>query len=111
MAIALGRPTEFAKWPPKNEDIAAGIRIVETTSPWTVEVSLPNVLANWGMVVMGPMVPVSRLLLVSFNFLYQERTGHFYPKRAPPMEIRHAASTYLGMWIRVHGLRNMAMVF
>lgn len=51
----------------------AEIRIVETMSPWTVGERFPNVDLNWGMLVMGPMVPVSR------------------PKRSPPMEIRVAA--------------------
>jgi hypothetical protein len=80
MAIALGLPTEFAKWPPKKDEIAAGIRIVETTRPWTVEESCPNVCANCGIVVIGPIVPVSS------------------PKSAPPSDVKIAACTYFGTW-------------
>jgi hypothetical protein len=36
----------LAKWPPKNNEIAAGIKVVETTSPWTVDESYPKVEAN-----------------------------------------------------------------
>jgi hypothetical protein len=41
------------------------MRIVETTSPCTVEESEPNVVANWGIVVRGPIVPVSSLGRIS----------------------------------------------
>jgi hypothetical protein len=59
--MPLNLPTLFARCPPKKEDKAAGMRIVETTSPCTVEESEPNVVANWGIVVRGPIVPVSSL--------------------------------------------------
>jgi hypothetical protein len=51
----------LARCPPKKDDIAAGMRIVETTRPCTVEERWPNVVANWGIVVRGPIVPVSSL--------------------------------------------------
>lgn len=79
-AIPLNLPTLFARCPPKKEDRAAGMRIVETTSPCTVEESEPNVVANWGIVVRGPIVPVSS------------------PNKAPPKEISVACWTYFGGW-------------
>jgi hypothetical protein len=60
-AIPLSLPTLFARCPPKKEEMAAGIRIVETTRPCTVEDRVPNVDENCGIVVRGPMVPVSSL--------------------------------------------------
>lgn len=62
IAIDLGLPTEFAKCPPKKEAMAAGIKIVETTSPWIVDERFPKLLANCGIDVIGPMVPVSSLI-------------------------------------------------
>ncbi len=41
-------------------------RIDETTTPWTVADSSPNVSVNDFIVVTGPIVPVSRLLRVRF---------------------------------------------
>lgn len=46
IATPLVLPTELARCPPKKEDIAAGIRIVETTSPWIVDESCPKESAN-----------------------------------------------------------------
>jgi len=60
-AMPLSRPTLFARCPPKRDEIAAGMRIVETTRPCTVEERAPNVVANCGIVVRGPIVPVSSL--------------------------------------------------
>lgn len=44
------------------EENAAGIRIVETTRPWSVDERAPRLVANCGMAVMGPIVPVSSLV-------------------------------------------------
>jgi hypothetical protein len=64
IAIHRNRPTVLATWPPKKDDIAAGIRIIDTTNPWTVDERCPKVSANWGISVSGPMVPISSLLAV-----------------------------------------------
>jgi hypothetical protein len=63
--MPLNLPTLFARWPPKKEEMAAGMRIVETMRPCTVEERVPNVDANCDIVVRGPMVPVSSLGMVS----------------------------------------------
>jgi hypothetical protein len=60
-AIPLSLPTLFARCPPKKDESAAGMSIVETTRPCTVEESEPNVVANCAIVVRGPIVPVSSL--------------------------------------------------
>jgi hypothetical protein len=60
-AIPLNLPNLSARCPPKREERAAGIRIVETTRPCTVEERAPKVARNWGMVVRGPIMPMSRL--------------------------------------------------
>lgn len=62
-ATAFNLPIESAMWPPKSEDMAAGMRMVEMTRPWTVEERGPYVAINWGIVVRGPIVPVSSLSL------------------------------------------------
>jgi len=56
--------------PAKKEVKDAGIRIDETRIPWIVEESGPNESRKVGIVVMGPIQPVSR------------------PKRRPPIEMR-----------------------
>jgi hypothetical protein len=78
IAIPLILPTELARCPPKKDDLAAGMRIVETTSPWIVDESCPKDEANWGIVVRGPMVPVSR------------------PNKRPPIAMRRAEDIYFG---------------
>jgi hypothetical protein len=99
--IALGLPIEFARWPPKNEDVAAGIKIMDTIKPCTVDERKPKVVLNCGMVVMEPIVPVSRLpgKLVQQSGIIIRGKG-FYPNRAPLTDITIDASTYLGMWRR-----------
>ena len=56
------RPKELERCPQKREDNAAGIKIVLTIRPCTVEERGPKVERKAGIVVMGPMVPVSSLL-------------------------------------------------
>jgi hypothetical protein len=72
--------------PAKKEVNEAGIKIDDTRIPWMVEESGPKESRKVGIVVMGPMQPVSR------------------PKRSPPIEMR--------MQQRIYGAgRRMVMVF
>ena len=60
-AMPFSLPTELARCPPKKELIAAGMRIIETVRPWTVDERWPKDFSNCAIVVSGPIVPVSRL--------------------------------------------------
>ena len=75
MIIAYTRPSLSAREPARKEAIAAGIKIVDTTSPCIVEDMDPSDLAKEGMVVIGPIVPVSRLervrTVIDSSELYQ----------------------------------------
>ncbi len=59
-----------------------------------VEERAPKVVRNWGMVITGPIVPVSRLgrLEVESGVMEKGREGH--PKSAPPMEMCVACWMY-----------------
>ena len=56
--------------PAKKEVKEAGIRMLETRMPWVVAGRWPKERVKVGIVVVGPMLPVSR------------------PKRRPPIEMR-----------------------
>jgi len=73
------------------------MRIVETTRPCTVEERGPNVVANCGIVVKGPIVPVSSLGRVR-AYADIDGEGETYPNSAPPKEISVACWMYFGGW-------------
>ena len=59
--IAYIRPSLSARAPARKEAKAAGIRIVDTIRPCKVDDTGPKDSIKDGIVVMGPIVPVSRL--------------------------------------------------
>lgn len=68
--------------------MAAGIKIIDTTSPCTVEDRAPKVCENCDMVVMGPIVPVSSLqssapitLITTLIMEYEIRTQTKHRRR------------------------------
>ena len=61
VTIVLVRPYWSAMLPANRDEIAAGMRMDETTTPWRVADITPMVFSNDFIVVTGPMVPVSSL--------------------------------------------------
>jgi hypothetical protein len=61
MATARGRPNLSDKAPAKREAKGAESKRDEMTNPCSADERAPNVSMKEGIVVTGPMVPVSRL--------------------------------------------------
>ena len=100
IAMPRTRPSRSARWPAKNDAVAAGRRIDDTTSPCKVEERWPMLAMNWGIVVIGPMHPVSSLKGCSFEQGYSFVSVLTHPKRQPPKAMSTDARAYLGGWRR-----------
>jgi hypothetical protein len=73
MAIARGRPKRSDKAPANNDANVAARSKQDTTMPWRADGRFPKVDSKEGMVVTGPITPVSRLfqLLLSIDYVGQ----------------------------------------
>ena len=63
MAMARGRPNLSDNAPANRDDTVAARRREDTTMPCRADDRLPKVSSKDGMVVTGPIIPVSRLFL------------------------------------------------
>jgi hypothetical protein len=61
IAIARGRPKRSDKAPANNDANVAARSRQDTSMPWRADGRLPKVNSKDGMVVTGPITPVSRL--------------------------------------------------
>ena len=90
--MAYIRPSLSARAPARKEAKAAGIRIVDTIRPCKVDDTGPKDSVKDGIVVMGPIVPVSRLRVRQLPELSLQQCTH--PNRQPPIDTTAEATTY-----------------
>ena len=96
--MLFGRPIQSASFPPKNEEKAAGIRIEETTRPWTMDEKEPNFCLNWSITTTEPMMPVSilhscfmvsELVITLQSYILRQAQDVHTRKESPPWSIEY----------------------
>jgi hypothetical protein len=73
MAMILTCPKLWASGPAARDVIAPGMRTEETMTPWTVALKVPKLDEKAGIVVTGPIMPVSNLTNINILMTSKSR--------------------------------------